>query len=102
MKNHLCSLGCAIGGFIIPHFTAFAETAEPNSTTAPAAISAPLKTSGQSASKQKECEDEWRANREAMMKHDMDEDRYVEQCSTADDVPTIPPGPKAAPSAAPK
>jgi hypothetical protein len=30
--------------------------------------------------------DEWRADQEAMMKHDMTEDSYVEQCSVEDDV----------------
>ena len=34
--------------------------------------------------------DEWRADQEAMMKHDMTEDSYVEQCSVEDDVPAIP------------
>ena len=104
MKKHLCSVCCAVAGLMIPHFTAFAETAAPNSTAAPATISAPLKTNGQSAKKAKDCEDEWKANREAMMKHDMGEDRYVEQRSAADDVPAIPPEtkPNVAPSAAPK
>jgi hypothetical protein len=39
-----------------------------------------------------------------MMKYDMDEDRYVEQCRVADDVPAIPSEtkPNVAPSAAPK
>jgi hypothetical protein len=39
-----------------------------------------------------------------MMKRDMTEDFYVEQCSVKDDVPAIPSKPKtnAAPSAAPK
>jgi hypothetical protein len=39
-----------------------------------------------------------------MMKYDMDEDRYVEQCSVADDVPASPSEtkPNVAPSAAPK
>jgi hypothetical protein len=39
---------------------------------------------------EQECEDEWRADKEAMMKRDMTEDRYVEQCSVKDDVPAIP------------
>ena len=51
-----------------------------------------------------DCEAEWRANQEAMMKRDMTEDSYVEQCSVKDDVPAIPskPKPSDAPSAAPK
>jgi hypothetical protein len=51
-----------------------------------------------------DCEAEWRADREAMMKRDLTEDRYVEQCSVKDDVPTIPSETKtdAASSPAPK
>ena len=106
MKKHLGLVGCALAGITIHHFSAFAETAKPNATTvAPAAVSAPLKTDGQSSKKtEKDCDDEWRANQEAMMKRGMTEDSYVEQCSVEDDVPTIPSVPKrnAAPSAAPK
>jgi hypothetical protein len=105
MKRHLCLLCGALAGTTILHFTAFAETAKPDSTAAPAAISTPLKTNGQSSKKtQKDCEDEWRADQEAMMKHGMTEDSYVEQCSVEDDVPAIPLESKtnAAPSAAPK
>jgi hypothetical protein len=106
MKKHLCSVCCALAGIITPpHFTAFAETAKPNSAAAPAAISAPLKTNGPSSKKTaKDCDDEWRADQEAMMKYGMTEDSYVEQCRVADDVPAIPPDTKtnAAPSAAPK
>lgn len=105
MKKRLCLVFTALAGITILHFTAFAETAKPNSTAAPAAVSTPLKTNGQSSKKTaKDCEDEWRADREAMMKHGMTEDSYVEQCSVADDVPAIPSEPKtnAAPSAAPK
>jgi hypothetical protein len=111
MKNRFCLVcGClvcgALAGIVIQHFTAFAETARPNSTTAaPAAGAAPLKTTGQSSrSIAEECEDEWRADKEAMMKRGMTEDSYVEQCSVKDDVPAIPPDTKtnAAPSSAPK
>jgi hypothetical protein len=105
MKRHLCSVCCALAGIVTPHFTAVAETAKPNSTAAPAAISTPLKANEQSSKKTaKDCDDEWRADREAMMKHGMTEDSYVEQCSVADDVPAIPSEPKTnvAPSAAPK
>jgi hypothetical protein len=106
MKKHLCSVCCALAGITILHFTAFAETAKPKTTgAAPAAISPPLKTNGQSSKKiEKDCEDEWRADREAMMKQGMTEDSYVEQCSVKDDVPAIPSETKtnAAPSAAPK
>jgi hypothetical protein len=105
MKTYLCSV-CAIAGIIVLHFTAFAETTKPNSTAAaPDDISAPLKTNGQNSKKTaKDCADEWRADREAMMKHGMTEDSYVEQCSVADDVPAIPSkaNTNAAPSAAPK
>jgi hypothetical protein len=106
MKRHLCLVCGALAGIAILHFTAFAETAKSNSIgAAPAAISPPLKTNGQSSKKiEKDCEDEWRDDREAMMKQGMTEDSYVEQCSVKDDVPAVPPETKtnAAPSAAPK
>jgi hypothetical protein len=88
------------------HCGAFAETAKPDSTAAaPASSPAPLKTNEQSSKTVVEdCENEWKANHQAMMKRDMDEDSYVAQCSVKDDVPAIPSEPKtnAAPSAAPK
>jgi hypothetical protein len=105
MKRHLCLLCGALAGITILHFTAFAETAKLNSTAAPAAISTPLKTNEQSSKKTtKDCEDEWRADQETMMKHGMTEDSYAEQCSVEDDVPAIPLQSKtnSAPSAAPK
>jgi len=106
MKKRLCLVCGALAGITILHFSAFAETAKPDATAAPSpAISAPLKTDGQSSKKiGKDCDDEWRANQEEMMKHDMTEESYVEQCSVADDVPAIPSETKtnAAPSAAPK
>jgi hypothetical protein len=106
MKKHLGLVCRALAGITILHFPAFAETAEPYSTTGiPAAISAPLKTNGQSSKKTaKDCDNEWRANQEAMIKNGMTEDSYVEQCSVEDDVPTIPSETKtnAAPSASPK
>ena len=106
MKKHLCLVCGALGGITILHFGAFAETAKPNATAAPpAAISAPLKTNGQSPKKTaKDCDDEWRADQEAMMKRGMTEESYVEQCSLEDDVPAIPAERKtnAAPSASPK
>jgi len=106
MKRHLCLVGCALAGIIIHHVSALAETPKPSATAVPpAAISVPLETNGQSSQKtEKDCDDEWRANQEAMMKRGMTADSYVEQCSVADDVPAIPPLPKrnAAPSAEPK
>ena len=107
MKKHLCLVVCgALAGITILHFSAFAETAKPNATAAPpAAISAPLKTNEQSSKKTvKDCDDEWRADQEAMMKRGMTEESYVEQCSVEDDVPAIPSETKtnAAPSAPPK
>ena len=106
MKKHLCLVCGALAGTTILHFSAFAEMAKPNATaTPPAAISAPLKTNGQSSKKiAKDCDDEWRADQEEMMKRGMTKDSYVEQCSVADDVPAIPSETKtnAAPSAAPK
>jgi hypothetical protein len=106
MKKHLCLVCGALAGITILHFTAFAETAKPNATAAPpAAVSAPLKTNGQSSKKAaKDCDDEWRADRETMMRRGMTEESYVEQCSVEDDVPATPSETKtnAAPSAAPK
>jgi hypothetical protein len=106
MKRHLCLVCDALAGITILHFGAFAETAKPSSTaTPPSAISAPLKPNGQSSKKTaKDCDDEWRADQDEMMKHDMTEESYVEQCSVADDVPAVPSKTKtnAAPSAAPK
>ena len=88
------------------HCGAFAESAKPNWTAAaPAPSSAPPKTNGQrSKTVVEDCEDEWRANQEVMVKHDMTEESYVAQCSVKDDVPAIPSEPKtnAAPSTAPK
>jgi hypothetical protein len=106
MKKHLGLVCRALAGITILQFSASAETAEPHSTTStPAAISAPLKTNGQSSRKTaKDCDNEWRANQEAMIKNGMTEDSYVEQCSVEDDVPTIPSETKtnAAPSASSK
>ena len=106
MKKHLCLLCGALAGITILRFSAFAETAKPDATaTPPAAISAPLETNGQSSKKTaKDCDDEWRADQDEMMKRDMTEESYVEQCSVADDVPVIPSETKTnpAPSAAPK
>jgi hypothetical protein len=106
MKKHFRLVGGALTGITILHFNAFAETAKPNATPSPpAAISAPLKTDGQSSKKTaKDCDDEWRADQETMMKHGMTEESYVEQCSVEDVVPAIPSETKtnAAPSAAPK
>jgi hypothetical protein len=104
MKKHPCLVCGALAGITILHFGAFAETAKPNATAAPA-VSAPLKTNEQSSKKTaKDCDDEWRADQEAMMKHGMTEESYVEQCSVADDVPAIPSETKtnAAPPGAPK
>ncbi|WGS18567.1 MULTISPECIES: hypothetical protein [unclassified Bradyrhizobium] len=106
MKKRLYLVCGALVGITMLDCSALAETAKPNSTAAaPASSSAPLKTDGQSSKTVVEdCEDEWRANQEAMMKGGMTEDSYVEQCSVKDDVPAIPSEPKAnaAPSAAPK
>ena len=106
MKRLLWLVCGALAGITILHFSAFAETAKPNATAAPpSANSAPFKTNGQSSKKAaKDCDDEWRANQETMMKHGMTEESYVEQCSVEDDVPAFPSGTKtnAAPSAAPK
>src|SRR6266576_4540570 len=106
MKKLLWLVCGPLAWITILHFSAFAETAKPNATSAPpAANSAPPKTNGQSSKKTaKDCDDEWKADRETMMKHGMTEDTYVEQCSVEDDVPAFPSETKtnAAPSAAPK
>ena len=106
MEKHLRLVCGALAGITVLHLGALAETAKPNATTTPpAAISAPLQTNGQSAKRTaKDCDDEWRADQEEMMKHDMTEESYVEQCSVADDVPAIASDTKtnAARSAAPK
>ena len=105
MKKPLCLLCGALAGITILRFSAFAETAKPDATaTPPAAISAPLETNGLGSKKTaKDCDDEWRANQEAMIKNGMTEDSYVEQCRVEDDVPAIPSETKnAAPSASPK
>ncbi len=96
----------ALVGITMLHCNALAETAMPNSTAlAPASSPAPLKPEGQtSKTVVEDCEAEWKANKEAIMKGGMTEDSYVEQCSVKDDVPGIPSEPKtnAAPSAPPK
>jgi hypothetical protein len=98
MKNHLCLVCGVLAGITILHFTAFAETARPSSTT-----SAPLSNAPGSEKLTKECEEEWMADKEGMMKRGMTEDRYVEQCRVKDDVPAIPEKKKnAAPSSTPK
>lgn len=92
MKKHLSLVCGVLVGITILYCSASAETATPDATaTSPAATSAPLKTIGQNPKKAaKDCDDEWKADKELMMKHDMTEEFYVEQCSAADDVPTIP------------
>jgi hypothetical protein len=96
MKRHLSLVCGALGGIAFLHFGAFAQTDKPNATaTSRAAISA-KKT-------EKDCDDEWRANQEAMIRYNMTEESYVEQCSVADDVPPVPEKKmKAAPSPQPK
>jgi hypothetical protein len=104
VKKHLCLVCGALAGITILQSSELAEAGTPNST-APASLFAPLKTNGQSSKTiLEDCQAEWRADQEAMMKRDMTEDSYVEQCSVKDDVPVIPSEPKtnAAPSAAPK
>jgi hypothetical protein len=106
VKKHLWLVCGALTGITILQTSALAETGTPNSTAAaPASSSAPLKTYGQSSKTVVEdCEAEWRADRETIMKRGMTEDSYVEQCGVKDDVPSLPSEPKtnAAPSAAPK
>jgi hypothetical protein len=87
VKKHLCSVCGALIGITILHFGAWAQATKPDATASPA----PSTTNGQSSKKTaKDCDDEWRADQEEMMKHDMSEESYVEQCSVADDVPALP------------
>jgi hypothetical protein len=104
MKSHLCLVCGALAGIVMVQNAGSAENAKSDSTTgAPAADSAPHKTIGQSSRDiEEQCEHEWRADKEAMMKHNMTEDSYVAQCSVKDDVPPLPSVTKAAPSRAPK
>jgi hypothetical protein len=96
VKRHLCLVCVALSGITMLHCSAVAETAKPKATgAAPASSSAPLKTNGQgSKTVAEDCEDEWKANQETMMKLDMTEDSYVEQCSVKNDVPAISSEPK--------
>jgi hypothetical protein len=104
VKKQLCLIFVGLLG-AMAHRASFAEPALQNSTVAPAASSAPAKTNERSSAKiAKDCDDEWRANRETMMKGGMTEDVYVQQCSLRNDVPAIAPDTtiKTAPSSAPK
>jgi hypothetical protein len=93
VKTHLCLICGALAGIALLQSSAPAETGTPNSTAAaPASSSAPLKTNEQSSKTVvDDCEAEWRANQEAIMKGGMTEDSYVQQCSVKNDVPPIPP-----------
>jgi len=101
MKKQLWFACVGLPALAIVHCTSFAEPAQQNLAPAPAANSV---LNEQSAKKiVKDCEAEWSANQEAMMKGGMTEDSYVQQCSVKDDVPAIPePKTKAAPSSPPK
>jgi hypothetical protein len=98
MKKQLWLVSIGLPALAIMHCTSFAEPAQAAASTANSALN-------QQNSKQivKDCEAEWKANQDAMMKGGMTEDSYVRQCSVKDDVPAIPePKTKAAPSSAPK
>jgi hypothetical protein len=103
MKKPLSFVCLGLPALAIVHCASFAEPAQQNSAAAPTGISA-LKTKERSSEKiVRDCEAEWRANREKMVKGGMTEDSYVQQCSVKDDVPAIPePKKNAAPSSAPK
>jgi len=99
MKKHLWVSCVGLSALAIVCCTSLSEAAQLN---APDESSA-TKTGQRSKNVEKECEDEWKANRDAMMKGGMTEDSYVRQCVVRDDVPAIPePKPKAAPSSTPK
>jgi hypothetical protein len=100
MKKQLWFVCVGLPALAIVHCTSFAEPAQAPAPTANSALKTNEQSSKQIAN---DCEAEWRANQEAMMKRDMTEDSYVQQCSVKDDVPAIPePKAKAAPSSAPK
>jgi hypothetical protein len=96
MKRHLSLVCGALGGIAFLHLGAFADIGKPNATATSRATISAKKT-------EKDCDDQWRANQEAMIRYNMTEESYVEQCSVADDVPPIPESKmNAAPSAQPK
>jgi hypothetical protein len=92
MKKQLWFVCVGLPALAIVHCTSFAEPAQAPASTGNSTLNE------QSSKKiEKDCEDEWRANQEAMMKGDMTEESYVQQCIVKDDVPAIP-EPKAVPS----
>ena len=96
MKKQLWLVSLGLPALAIVHCTSFAEPAQTPASTANSALN-------QKSQMTMDCEAEWKANQDAMMKGGMTEDSYVQQCSVKDDVPAIPePKTKAAPSSAPK
>lgn len=93
MKKLLCLVCAGLPTLVVMHCTSFAQSAQQNSAAASGAVSPVTKMNGQSSAKKIEqvCEEEWRANRDFMMRGGMTEDRYVQQCVVRDDVPAIPP-----------
>ena len=104
MKDHLCLVCGVLAGITILHFIPFVLAAKSDSIGVTAGMSTPSTTSERSPKEKilHDCRREWRADREAMMKRDMTEDTYVEQCSVRDDVPAIPAEPGAGPATAPE
>lgn len=101
MKKQFCVVCVVLLSQAMMHGASFAEPAQQNSAGALSANSARNEQSSRKIVK--DCENEWRANREAMMKGDMTEESYVQQCSVKNDVPAIPePKTNAAPSSVPK
>ena len=103
MARQLFLVCGVLAGISMVHWSAVAETDKPATVRA---SSSAVNQSNQQPSRTvvEECEEEWRANQEAMMKHDMDEDSHVAQCSVKDDVPALPSPPKTnfAPSPTPE
>ena len=96
MKKQLWLVSLGLPALAIVHCTSFAEPAQTPASTANSALN-------QKSQMTMDCEAEWKANQDAMMKGGMTEDSYVQQCSVKDDVPAIPePQTKAAPSSPPK
>jgi hypothetical protein len=98
MKKQLWFVCIGLPALAIVPCSSFAEPAQVPTSTANSALN-------QKSAKQitNDCEAEWKANQDAMIKGGMTEDLYVQQCSLKADVPDIPePKTKAALSSTPK
>jgi hypothetical protein len=89
MKTSVFLVWAAFLATTTPFLSASAEPGRANATP-PAAPSAPAESEQSWPKTAKMCADEWRADQEKMLKYNMTEESYVEQCSVADDVPALP------------